>query len=141
MVRRPLGHPLWGPYQGSLGFSRRRLGWEPPHSCLLQKERRVLLAVVRGRGQILRLALGDPMTSNHISIYADSSDIFILSPDCSQYGHPMDNSNLTHYLYSTILPFPPCPPCQEMAHNPPSYSVQNPGSYPYSSLSLVFYIW
>ena len=41
---------LWGSQGG---------GWDGSH--LLQKERRVLLAVGRGRGQVLRLALASSM--------------------------------------------------------------------------------
>lgn len=72
------------------------------------------------------------MISYHISIYADNSNIYISSPDCSQYGYPLGTSDLTLYLYSIILLFLPCFLCQQMAYNPPSCSVQKPRSYPYS---------
>eukprot|EP00069_Balaena_mysticetus_P002069 bmy_15700T0 len=53
-----LSAPPVRPISRASGVLKEEVGIGATHACLLEKERRFLLVVARGRGQVLRLALG-----------------------------------------------------------------------------------
>lgn len=53
-----LSAPPVRPMSRASGVLKEEVGIGGTHACLLEKERRFLLVVARGRGHVLRLALG-----------------------------------------------------------------------------------